>query len=197
MTHQSTLDKLNKKTNESNENQEREACMTEILLDKVMKLEKSLKDLQLKDGGSCLKCRATEQERKIPEFETKDLNFKLAEMNRRQDEIQKDLLMLVENCADFETDLMMSKKQNELLSKQVKALLSERKDKCKESPSNKMSSQNPPRIITISGSPQAFQPSISAPVFHPAPIPQNFYFPGPEVWPELSYDATCEVGFHG
>ena len=60
------------------------------------------------------------------------MNFKLAEMNRRQDEIQKDLLMLVENCADFETDLMMSKKQNELLSKQVKALLSERKDKCKE-----------------------------------------------------------------
>ena len=38
MTHQSTLDKLNKKTNESNENQEREACMTEILLDKVVKL---------------------------------------------------------------------------------------------------------------------------------------------------------------
>ena len=196
MSHQLTLDEQTKKMISSNDDQEGGRCMMEMLLDKVEKLEKGLKDLEMKGSEPCHKCELYEQEKKASENVVKNLNLKLVETNCRQAEIQQDLLLLVETCADFEKDLMETKKKNKQLSDQVKSLLRERKENCEKSPSDKVKS---PRIITISSeSPQpAFQPSVSAPVFHPAPFPQNFYLPGPEVWPEFTYDATYEVGFQG
>ena len=194
MSHQLALNEQAKKMNRASDDQEGESCMMEMLLDKVVKLEKGLKELHMKGSESCHKCEVSEQEKKASEIVVKNLNLKLVETNRRQGEIQQDLLLLVETCADFEKDLMETKKKNEELSDQVKSLLRERKENWEKSPSDKVKS---PRIITISGeSPQpAFQPSVSAPVFHPAPFPQNFYLAGPEIWPELTYGATYEAGF--
>ena len=198
MSHQSTLlDDLPKTKDNSEEDQERGCNMVEMLLDKVVKLEKGLKDLQLQDHVSCRKCEMSDQEKKVSESLAKNLNLKLVEVNRRQGEMQQDLLLLVETCAEFEKDLMESKKKNEQLSAQVNSLLMEKKDNCKESVGEKV--KKAPRIVTISSSesPQpAFQPSVSAPVFHPSSFPfHNFYLPGQEVWPELTYDAS--YGFQG
>ena len=170
--------------------------MMEMLLNKVVKLEKGLKDLQLQDPVSCHKCEVSDQVKKASESVVTNLNLKLVEMNRRQGEIQQDLLLLVETCADFEKDLLETKKKNEQLADQVNSLLIERKENCKESPSPKVRS---PRIITISSEspPPTFQPSVSAPVFHPASFSHNFYLSGQEGWPELAYDATYDVGFQG
>ena len=181
MSHQSTVPK---KMDNSYDDQNRERRMVDMLLEKVVKLEKGLKDLQLQDCASChKKCEKADQEKKVSESLVKNLNLELEEMNRRQGELQQDLLLLVESCLEFEKDLIESKKKNEQLSKQVKSLLTEKKEKVKEA-----------RTITISSSesPQpTFQPSVSAPVFHPAAsFSQNFYLSGPEFWPEhLNYDV--------
>ena len=170
--------------------------MVEMLLEKVAKLEKGLKELQLQDHVPCHRCEMSDQEKKVSESLVKNLNLKLVEVNRRQGEMQQDLLLLVETCAEFEKDLMESKKKNEQLSEQVNSLLMEKKDNCKESVGEKVNKA--PRIVTISSSesPQpAFQPSVSAPVFHPASFSHNFYISGQEVWPELTYDAS--YGFQG
>ena len=201
MPNQSTLDDLRKTMDNSDDDQER-GCISlvEMLLEKVVKLEKGLKDLQLQDRVSCHKCEMSDQEEKVSESVVKNLNVKLVEMNRQQGEMQQDLLLLVETCADFEKDLIETKKKNEQLSDQVKSLQTQKKDnqrhqRRKESVGEKV---KPPRIISVSSeSPQpAFQPSVSAPVFQPASFPfHNFYLSGQEVWPELTYDAS--YGFQG
>ena len=198
MSHQSNLDDLSKNLGNSEDDQEDVCSIVEVLLDKVVNLEKGLKDLQLQQQGhvSCHKCVTSEQKKKVSESLVKNLNLKLEEMNRRQREMQQDLLLLVETCADFEKDLIESKKKNEQLSDRVKSLLMEKKDNKEESVGEKGKS---PKIITISSSesPQpAFQPSVCAPVFHPASFPfHNFYLSGQEVWPEMTYDAS--YGFQG
>ena len=194
MPNQSTLDDLRKTMDNSDDDQER-GCISlvEMLLEKVVKLEKGLKDLQLQDRVSCHKCEMSDQEEKVSESVVKNLNVKLVEMNRQQGEMQQDLLLLVETCADFEKDLIETKKKYEQLSDQVKSLQMQKKDnqRRKESVGEKV---KPPRIISVSSeSPQpAFQPSVSAPVFQPAsfPFPPNFYLSGQEVWPELTYDPS-------
>ena len=104
MSHQSTL---LKKMDNSSGYQERERCMVEMLMDKVVKLEKGMKDLQLEDCASCpKKCETADQERKVSESLVKNLNVKLEEMNRRQGEMQQNLLLLVETCAEFEKGLV-------------------------------------------------------------------------------------------
>ena len=197
MSHQSTLNDLPKTKDKSDDDQEHGCNMVEMLLEKVAKLEKGLKELQLQDRVSCHRCEMSDQEKKVSESLVKNLNLKLVEVNRRQGEMQQDLLLLVETCAEFEKDLMESKKRNEQLSEQVNSLLMEKKDHFKESVGGKV--KKAPRIVTISSSesPQpAFQPSVSAPVFHPSSFPfHNFYLPGQEVWPELTYDAS--YGFQG
>ena len=196
MSNQATLDKLPEKKNSSSDDQEHGHSMIEMLLDKVVKLEKGLKDLQLQGCKPCHKCKVSDQEKKASESVVKNLNLKLVEMSCRQGEIQQDLLLLVETCADFEKDLLETKKKNEQLMDQVKSLLIERKESYEESPSDKVKSS---RIITISSEspPPAFHPSVSAPVFHPASFSHNFYLSGPEVWPEFAYDDTYDVEFQG
>ena len=77
MSHQSNLDDLSKSLDNSEDDQEDVCSIVEVLLDKVVNLEKGLKDLQVQQQGhvSCHKCVTSEQEKKVSDHKLS--SFKL------------------------------------------------------------------------------------------------------------------------